>query len=178
MSCSWEPEKGLYHETFHFGRAFVLIMGESDHRLSSMTSWRFSEGLDRWPIQVWKWFHTLKWTSLSQSEPDCSWHRPLEFCLCDQVRKNLIDRTWSFGTFRSAADLILGGAFLELNLWHSLYGRHHIWRVRYSIHLSSYAELFPLLPLSYLQTLLQIACFPHQWLWLASDLLEAAFRAN
>lgn len=116
-------------------------MGESDHRLKmSSPPWH------PWgSLRVWTGCQSKCENDFIRSnEPLFHNLSPIvlgivlwEFCLCDQVRQNLIDRTWSFGTFRSAADLILGGAFLELNLWHSLYGRHHIWRVRYSIHLSS-----------------------------------------
>lgn len=101
-----------------------------------MTSIRCSEALSRWPDQVWKWFHTLKWTTLSQSEADCSWRCLSEFCLCDQVRKNVIDRTWPFGTLSSSDDLIVPFKGCTPS--------------------STSLHIFPLLPSSSLQTLFQM----------------------
>ena len=95
-----------------FGRDFVLLAGESNHSFSLFqhTPKTFNKVKVRRPIHVWKWLlvlpdtHVSSCSTLSQLEPDESWHCRLG--LSHQWRKRSIDGiTWSFTIFRNSADL-------------------------------------------------------------------------
>ena len=96
----------IHPVAFIFGRDFVLMTGESNHSFSLfLYTQRLLMGLKSglwWPIHVWKWLlmlpdtHVSSCSTLSQLEPDESWHCCPGICLSHQGRKNPIDGiTWS-----------------------------------------------------------------------------------
>ena len=105
-----------FHPELHSFLAEILHWWQESRTVPSV----FSFNPKWWPIHVWKWLlllpdtHVSSCSTLSQLEPDESWHCRPGICRSHQGRETSIDGiTWSFSTFRNSAELLC----LDLTNW-------------------------------------------------------------
>lgn len=92
-----------------FNKIFLLLTREeSDRVFCSRSSLQILSGVKvwtlRWPTHAWKWCHA-HWTSVSQLEPQESWHCRLG---ASRGRNKLFSygEIWSFSIYESPYDLL------------------------------------------------------------------------